>query len=184
MKFSQALLDSIAKVDGESWMVAAYLTDETNKKLSDFWKSLGLKNKVDKVLDAKELHCTLRYFDKDEFDDVDKLIKALKGSQELYISRDCVEIKPKKLKLLGEDNAVIIELESSSIKEIQKKVDKIVQDVGGPPSDFPKFIPHISLVYGFDGKEKELPDRLPDFDIKFKNIALVDNDDVVHWSGD
>ncbi len=179
MKISEALITKLSKVDQKSYMIALYPSKKSILDITKFCKDLDLKG--EKILTPEEFHVTLRYWLQEDFNDVDKVKQEL--DDKVNFDRADSFGKPVKLDLLGDDKALVIKLESKYITELQKKVDSVLQGLGIPPSDFDTFIPHLSLVYGFEG---DLPKDIPDFDIEFDRLKFVNNDDEVFWdfSGD
>lgn len=158
-------------------MVAAYPNESTLRAIKAFVKKLKLND----PLDGDKLHLTLRYFKKADYKDFDKLKRWL--DSHVKFSRSKTNGKGIKLKTLGKDESakhLVLIIESDSIKELQEKLDKGMQELGVPKSEFPEFLPHITLEYDFKG---EIPEEVPDIDIGISAIKLAHDDEIL-WEYD
>jgi 2'-5' RNA ligase len=152
-------------------MIALYPDSESLDKIEDFRQKIESDFGSDgiKKIPRNEIHATLRWW-KGENADVDSIVKELKDKNfnETFG-------KVKSCEKLGD--AIALMIESKSMQDAFDHVDKVIQNHGGPPSDFPKFKAHVSLFYGdFDEFEKD-----SEISLNFDSIRLVDNDDRIYY---
>lgn len=180
MRFSEALINKLAKAphDKESYMVALYPSKSSRNDLLDFQKSNSLITDYGEAIDRVEMHCTLRYFDKDCFPGDEETLKCVMEQLKPKFKKS---YKGKAIELSNLGDAIVILLDSSEICAMQEKVDSYLQVVGAPTSDFPSFKAHVSLAYDYQGEMKiDLKEK--NLELEFDTIKLVDQDDKVLWS--
>jgi len=140
------------------------------KSINDINK---LKKEIEKSIDNCSLlpnqgvsgpHITLRYW---------RLGDGLYISKDIidYIENELIgksfECTIDKFSVLGEENTLVLLVNSDELIEFQSEIDHDLQSMFGvPPSDYKSFTPHISLATGVAS--------IPEIDINIESI-LVDS---------
>lgn len=182
MRISEALIAKFIKDAGDhedGIMIAFYPDEQTLEKIKKFKEKLNIKS--GKELKDDEYHVTLRYWKIKDFDDTEKLKKWL--SANTYFSRDVTKGKAHKLEKLGKEadhKALVMMIDSDSIKELQKKLDEGLQKLGVPPSDFPEFKCHMTIAYDY---QDDIPEEKPNFEVGVGSIKLVQDDKPLWYYG-
>lgn len=174
MRFSKYFLIKFAKTDSKSFMLAIYPDAATLQKIVDYQKSLKLKE-VDELIPKKEFHCTLRYWKQSEYSDMENVISVL---EKIKFPEKTIDCSKGELDIFGEDKALVIKISNPELTRFQAELDKELQGLGIPPSDFPEYRGHITLAYGVE----EIPEKKPDFIVSLNEVKFVDNDDKSFWN--
>ena len=66
------------------------------------------------------------------------------------------------------DGTLAMTVTSPELMKLQKEIDEGLQELGVPPSNYPDFIPHISM---FEGAESA-PSKKPSLKLTFKQWLL------------
>lgn len=136
-----------------------YPTDECSEKISDWCMS----NKIDNVHD--EFHTTII---------IDK-VKPFAEAPERYDPPLKIKAKDCNFDLFGPEKNILVVTYSEPI--LTKRHNKIKEE-NNIEYDFPEYIPHITLSYGFDGKIEELPTWTIDLELSEEYTKPFDSD----WS--
>ncbi len=135
--------------------VAAKFTEETNDKLFNWVSSQNLPQRIS-LIDKNDYHCTILYSKKSL-----KKIDWINKDISLTASIKGFEI----FTYLKTSKCLVLKIKSKELSNIHK----YLLDVGGV-SDFPNYIPHITVFYdlpdNFDSKQLEIPT----FQIKISRI--------------
>ena len=175
MKFSLAFLLKFAGTDSNSCMICARLSDKSVNDVLKYWDKIKEQYPEAKdIVTKKEAHCTLRYWKQDEHNDFDAVSKVL-GKLDYPSEIDC-EISG--LDIFGDDDALVIKINSKELNKIQSEIDKEIQKLGVPPSNYDSFKGHITLAYNI----KETPKEKPNINITLNKIQFVDNKDKIFWN--
>lgn len=160
-------------VDKESsFMIAVYPNEETIQNIINFRKSLDIPQDA-KILNDVEIHNTVRYWEYHE----DKLPQIIEMLSKYRFSKPAIATSIG-LQKLGD--SVSIMLESPVLHSIYNKLDKAIQSLGLPPSDYPEYKPHVAFFYSDEIPDGPIDTDI-DFDLVFEAIKLVDQDDKVLW---
>jgi hypothetical protein len=127
---------------------ALHLTKETRNSLHEWLE----ENKIKEILDKDDYHCTIVFSTKSVPEVADIPLKFP------------IKAKVKAWKILGTDDLLCAVLES---KRVVKLFDKTIEM--GAKTDYPDFIPHISLAMHYKG---DLPEELPEFEIVFDKFKV------------
>lgn len=174
MRFSEAILTKFSGHEKASFLIAAFPNEETKKKLKEYQDSIDSKGAT-KTLPPEELHCTIRFIKKAEYDKEEDLIKALKDIKEKL--KLPIKAKVEKVENLGDKDAFVLLLESEEMHKSFDVIDKSIRDAGAPKSNYDSFTAHTTLFYDVKAEGK----KVPDFELVFDKIKLRDNTDKVLW---
>lgn len=166
-KFIHSVL--LEKTMGEqpSHMIAAYPNEESIQKILEFRKQIKVPA-GGRLLEPTEMHNTIRYWK----NHVEKVPLAIKELKKYHISKPIIG-KIKSIEILGDSLSFM--LDSPIMHSTFKKIDDELTKLEIPPSDYPEYKPHMALYYFENPEETDV--QLPDFDIVFDSIKLVDKDD-------
>lgn len=173
MRFSISLIKLSDKK--QNYMIALFPDKNTIDVINNINDIFDLANKLEK---PDFYHVTLRYWRGEDFNDI-KIIKDYLINNDLNF--DEISCKITNYGLLGKDNAFVLHLESKELMNLQKKLDDDLQKLGVPSSDYPSYLPHLSLGYGYkdiDNKfaNAELKSKLQKFVLTFNELKLTGND--------
>jgi 2'-5' RNA ligase len=79
-----------------------------------------------------------------------------------------IDAKGKEWKIMGKDDTLAIVLDSPELMELQKEIDDKLQDMGIEPSDYPEYLPHVSVAE----QATKVPDDDPDISLRFDRWLL------------
>lgn len=161
--------------DKKTFMIALYPSEESIRHIVAFRKQISQLHDLSsmKEIPPDELHATIRWWEREEGGDISTISKELEG----YYG-DSIVAEISDVDVLGESLSLM--LASIQMKELFEKVDALVQSQGGPPSQYPRYIPHLSLYYGsWDDVVVDQVPEMPEFNIVFDKIKLVDGDDNI-----
>jgi 2'-5' RNA ligase len=127
---------------------ALHLEAETRNNLRDWLE----EHKIKELLDKDDYHCTIVFSTKSVPEVSDIPLKFP------------IKATVKEWKILGTDNLLCAVLEST---RIVKLFDKTIEM--GAKTDYPNFIPHISLAMNYEG---DLPEDVPEFEIVFDKFKV------------
>jgi hypothetical protein len=127
---------------------ALKLSKDSGEKLHEWLE----KNDIKELIDEDEYHCTI-VFSNISVPDVKNI--PIKFP---------IKASVKEWKILGTENLLCAVLSNRKIVDIFNKTIKM-----GAKTDYPSFIPHISLAKNFKG---ELPSEYPNFDLKFEKFKV------------
>lgn len=172
MKFSLAFITNCA-IDKPSFMLALYPDEESKKKIISLQDSMNLPS--DKRLKPNDLHVTLRYWPKDDFDKPEAIISALKDVK----LPETIICNTFDFDIFGkEKDTLVLTIKSKPLDFLQKEIDKTIQNIGVPASDFPTYKAHLTLAKDIH----QIPET--SFNIKtlaFNSIDFRNNEDKVYW---
>ena len=142
----------------------AYPDDASLKKIQEFKKTIDSKDMSPIPNDGTDgPHITIRYWKSKEpaSDEVKQYIK------DFVKKNPSVEVTADAWKIMG-DGTLAMAVTSPELMKLQKEIDKGLQERGVPPSDYPDFIPHISMFED----AKSTPSEKPDLKLTFKQWLL------------
>lgn len=178
MRLSEALIQKFAAHDDPSFFIAAYPNKETKKKIKKYQEDMDSKGATE-TTPPDEYHNTIRFVKRKDWKDGkdEELAKALDNITDKLKEIGNITCKPTAIENLGDKDALVIKLESDEMDKAFDCIDSAMRAVGCPPSQYPKYIQHMTLFYDVkaEGKEK------PDFDLVFDEIVLQDNEEKVLW---
>ena len=168
------MLLSNAKIDTSGFMVALFPDQSSCEKIKELQESLDIPR--DKRISLKEVHCTLRWWKYEAFNDKEAIVSAFEKEVSFNEPVTCNTFG---FELFGkEKDTLVLTIKNKQLDYIQKHVDKVLQDLGVPKSDFPTYKAHLTLANDI----KEVPET--SYNIKkivFDNINFRNNKDEVFW---
>ena len=164
-KLGMKLASDLSDDNGELGIcLMAYPDDASLERIQEFKKTLAPGNMSPLPNDGTDgPHITIRYWrsKKPASDEVKKYIKG-------FIKKNpSVKVTADGWRIMG-DGTLAMTVTSPELMKLQKEVDKGLQKLGVPPSEYPKFIPHISLFED----AKRTPDKKPSLKITLSQWLL------------
>jgi 2'-5' RNA ligase len=127
-----------------------FLDSESAKRLHKQAKS----TKAEDVKKEDSYHITIRYWLID-IEDSKHLTKIKKFLDERFEYPVQIEVDfDGKIDVFGLEKSYVLHVESSILTTFQTEMDKALQDLGAPPSDYPTYKPHITIAEGVTKKPK------------------------------
>ena len=116
------------------------------------------QQQIKKLVEATDYHCTVVYS-----------TIAVPEVKNIPIKFP-IKAKPKEWKVFGPDKILVLAVDNKKLFEL---FDKTIEM--GAKTDYPSYVPHISVATGFDG---DMPEDLPDFNIIFDQfrVGTIDED--------
>lgn len=163
----------------ESRLIALYPTQDTLLSILEYREEIKALHDFSEMreLEIDELHATIRWWKVEDGGDTKKIAKQMGKMPFSRVDASISAVKP-----LGDSLSLM--LDSEGMQNIFSMVDDIVRSLGGPPSDYPSYLPHVALFYDSSFSEGFDPGIVgaPNFPIEFDRIELRNNSDEVFIS--
>jgi 2'-5' RNA ligase len=124
-----------------SYCLMGYLNKDSAKEIHEQAKNLKARE-----VKKPDYHITIRYWLADPKESISKVTKYLddRFKHPVLIEADYEG----ETETFGNEKSHVLLVDSESLKIFQKDIDKKLQDLGAPPSDFPDYRAHVTVAEG------------------------------------
>ena len=148
MKTFREYLKEAEDIEKKGTFGALHIIKESRNELHDWLTD----HEIPEILDKNDYHCTIVFSTKPVPEVADIPVKFP------------IKAKVKEWKVLGTDDLLVAVLESNKIVKLFNKTIEM-----GAKTDYPSFIPHISLAMHYKG---QMPKEIPEFEIVFDKFKV------------
>lgn len=163
-----------------SYCLMGFLDTHSAKELYEEASKLKAKD----IKKYNSYHVTIRFWLKDPSDKrhlqrvKSYLNKRFKNPIQLAVNYDGTT------EVLGDESAYTLLVESPILRELQAELDKKLQSLGAPPSDYPTYKAHITVAEGVTKQKKITPKTFYITNWKLTSCTDCTSDSEVLWETD
>lgn len=158
--FSDYLAEAEA-IEHKDGTYAALLPETNSRTKLHEWME---KQKIDKLVEAKDYHCTVVFS-----------TKPVPEVADIPVNLPFTAT-PKEWKVFGDDKKLVLALEAPKAKKLFDETIKM-----GAKTDYPEYVPHITVALNY---QDDVPKDIPPFKIRFYKFKVAPTDSDFSYSDD